>query len=207
MSYLTDKFKGVYRLKVPIDKNTNDFPRKPNGQYEDIDMYISCQHGNMICHDTGSTLLAYIPSLQRGHNIINTIQEENLGNVYDIEETDSEVLFKFKYVNSDKIIPLLKPKTSGAGISPFSSKNLPKTAYKIPDEDFIKYKNIMSKIPQNEILRITHTSNDYLKSLVTKKNTWENIKADMRLKGLKLKEYLHFIGKWDEYIKYLEENL
>lgn len=67
MSYLTDKFKGVYRLKVPIDKNTNDFPRKPNGQYEDIDMYISCQHGNMICHDTGSTLLAYIPSLQRGH--------------------------------------------------------------------------------------------------------------------------------------------
>lgn len=31
MSYLTDKFKGIYRLKVPIDKNTNDFPRKPNG--------------------------------------------------------------------------------------------------------------------------------------------------------------------------------
>lgn len=93
MSYLTDKFKGIYRLKVPIDKNTNDFPRKPNGQYEDIDMYISCQHGNMIFHDTGSTLLAYIPSLQRGHNIINAIQEENLGNVYDIEESDSEVLF------------------------------------------------------------------------------------------------------------------
>ena len=63
MSYLTDKFKGIYRLKVPIDKNTNDFPRKPNGQYEDIDMYISCQHGNMIFHDIGSTLLAYIPSL------------------------------------------------------------------------------------------------------------------------------------------------
>lgn len=85
--------------------------------------------------------------------------------IFDIEETDSEVLFKFKYVNSDKIIPLLKPKTSGAGISPFSSKNLPKTDYKIPDEDFIKYKNIVSKIPQNEILRITHTSNEYLKSL------------------------------------------
>ena len=127
--------------------------------------------------------------------------------IFDIEETDYEVLFKFKHVNSDKIIPLLKPKTSGAGISPFSSKNLPKTVYKIPDEDFIKYKNIVSKIPQNEILRITHTSNDYLKSLITKKNTWENIKADMRLKGLKVKEYLHSIGKWDEYIKYLEENL
>lgn len=127
--------------------------------------------------------------------------------IFDIEETDSEVLFKFKYVNSDKIIPLLKPKTSGAGISPFSSKNLPKTDYKIPDEDFIKYKNIVSKIPQNEILRITHTSNEYLKSLVTKKQTWEDIKTDIKLKGLKAKEYLHSIGKWDEYIKYLEENL
>lgn len=147
---------------------------------------------------------AYIPSLQRGHNIVKMI-DPNI--IFGIEETDSEVLFKFKYTNSDKIIPLLKPKTSGAGISPFSSKNLPKTDYKIPDEDFIKYKNIVSKIPQNEILRITHTSNEYLKSLVTKKQTWEDIKADMKLKGLKTKEYLHSIGKWDEYIKYLEENL
>lgn len=35
----------------------------------------------------------------------------------------------------------------------------------------------------------------------------ENIKADMKLHGLKGKEYIHFIGKWDEYLKYLEKNL
>ena len=50
MSYLIDKFKGIYRLKVPIDRSTNDFPRKPNGQYEDIDVYIDCQYGNQIFH-------------------------------------------------------------------------------------------------------------------------------------------------------------
>lgn len=204
MSYLIDKFKGTYRIKVPIDQRKQDFNRKLNGTYESIDCYIDCQFGNKVFHYGRDILQAYIPSLQRGHNIVKMI-DPNI--IFDTEETDSEVLFKFKYVNSDKIIPLLKPKTSGVGISPFSSKNLPKTAYKIPDEDFIKYKNIVSKIPQNEILHITHTSNDYLKSLVAKKNTWENIKADMRLKGLKLKEYLHSIGKWDEYIKYLEENL
>ena len=33
------------------------------------------------------------------------------------------------------------------------------------------------------------------------------IKADMALKGLKGKEYIHSIGKWNDYIKYLEENL
>ena len=208
MSYLTDKFKGIYRLKVPIDKNKNDFPRKPNGQYEDIDMYISCQHGNMIFHDTGSALLAYIPSLQRGHNIINAIKEENLGNVYDIEESDSEVLFKFKYADSGKIIPLLKPRTSGANISPFSSRNLPQNKdYRIQDEDLFKYKNIIEKIPSERILTVSHTTNNFIKSLANRRKPLDSIKADMKLKGLRGKEYIHSIGLWDKYIKYLEKNL
>lgn len=115
-------------------------------------------------------------------------------------------MFNTKY--DDKVIPLLKPKTSGASISPFSSKNLPHNKdYKIPDEDFIKYKNIVAEIPKERILDITHKSNDYLKSLATKKNPLENIKADMKLKGLKCKEYIHSIGKWDEYINYLTKEL
>lgn len=125
-----------------------------------------------------------------------------------MEETDSEVLFKFKYADSDKIIPLMKPKTSGASISPFSSKNLPKNKdYRIPDEDFILYRKIIEKIPQNELLGITHTTEKFIKSLASKRNPIENIKADMKLKGLKGKEYIHSIGKWNEYIKYLEKNL
>ena len=194
-------------MKVPIDNSTNDFPRKPNGQYEDIDMYIDCQHGNMIFHDIGSVLLAYIPSLQRGHNIIKTIQKENFGEIYDIEESDSEVLFKFKYSDSSKIIPLLKPKTSGANISPFSVKNLPKSSYTIPDEDLVLYKNTVAKIPPERILTITHSTNNFIKSLATKKNPMENIKADMRKKCLKGKEYIHSIGKWQEYIQYLRDNI
>ena len=39
------------------------------------------------------------------------------------------------------------------------------------------------------------------------KNTLENIKADMKLKGLKGKEYIHSIGKWNEYIDYLKKNM
>lgn len=167
-----------------------------------------CQHGNMIFHDTGSTLLAYIPSLQRGHNIINTIQEENLGNVYDIEESDSEVLFKFKYADSGKIIPLLKPRTSGSNISPFSSRNLPQNKdYKISDEDLIKYKNIVEKIPSERILTVSHATNNFIKSLANRRKPLDSIKADMKLKGLRGKEYIHCIGLWDRYIKYLEKNL
>ena len=208
-SYLTDKFKGKYRLKVPINKATNDFSRKLNGTYEDIDMFIECQYGNKVFHFGGSILQAYVPSIGRGHNVIKAIKEQFHGDIiFDIEETDSEVLFKFYYKDSDKIIPLLKPKTNGANISPFSSKNLPRNKdYKIPDEEFSIYKEVVAKIPPERILTLTHSTNHYLKSLATKKNTWDNIRADMKLKGLKGKEYIHSMGKWDEYIKYLQKEL
>ena len=208
-SYLTDKFKGKYRLKVPINKATNDFSRKLNGTYEDIDMFIECQYGNKVFHFGGSILQAYVPSIGRGHNVIKAIKEQFHGDIiFDIEETDSEVLFKFYYKDSDKIIPLLKPKTNGANISPFSSKNLPRNKdYKIPDEEFSIYKEMVAKIPSERILTLTHSTNHYLKSLATKKNTWDNIRADMKLKGLKGKEYIHSMGKWDEYIKYLQKEL
>ena len=143
----------------------------------------------------------------RGHNIVKTIQQSDPSLIFDIEETDSEILFKFKYVNSDKIIPLLKPRTSGSQISPFSSKNLPKSNFKIPDDKLTQYKQIVSKIPPEKLLTLSRMTYSYLQTLVTKKNTWENIKSDMRLKCVKGKEYIYMIGKWEEYLKYLESEI
>lgn len=207
-SYLIDKFKGIYRLKVPYDFKTKDYNRKLNGTLEDIDVYIDCVNNVKIFYYGSSILQAYIPSLIRGHNVIKAINEMDSSMIFDIEETDSEILFKFKYADSNKIIPLLKPKTSGANISPFSSKNLPKNKdFKIPDGELSLYKEIVVKIPQERILTITHSTNSFIKSLATKKNPIENIKADMKLKGLKGKEYIYLIGKWNDYIKFLKENL
>ena len=208
-NYLITHYKGTYRIKAPYDKRNNQFPRKLDDTYEDIDCYISCMHGNMIFYVGRNTLQAYIPSLGRGHNIIKYIND-NVGQdvIYDIEETDSEVLFKFNTKHDSQIIPLLKPRTNGASISPFSSKNLPKNKdYKIQDEEFVVYKNIVSKIPKERILDITHMTNNYLKSLATKKIKWEDIKADMIAKGLKGKEYIHSIGKWNDYIDYLRKEI
>lgn len=161
-----------------------------------------------IFHYGNKILEAYIPSLIRGHNIIKAIQSE-LGNdvIHHIEETDSEVLFRFNSKDMERLAIYLKPKTNGADRSPYSTKNLPKTKYIIPDEDFIRYKNIVAKIPKESILSLTHSTNSYLKSLATKKNPLENIKADMTLKGLGIKEYIHSIGKWNEYIDYITKNL
>lgn len=166
-------------------------------------MYINCCHGNKVFHYGGNVLQAYIPSIGRGNNILKLI-DKNL--VFDIEKTDAEVLFKFKYSNSDKIIPLLKPKTGGANISPFSSKNLPLNKdYKIPDNEIDKYKSIVAKIPPERILSISHSTDNFIQTLVTKNASLDDIKADMKLKCLKGKEYIHSIGKWNEYIQYLSK--
>lgn len=128
--------------------------------------------------------------------------------IWNVVETDSELLFRFNAKDIERLELYLKPKTSGANISPYSSRNLPQNkSYKIPDEDLIPYKEIVQKIGQNRIIELTHMTNNYLKYLATKKNTYDDIKADMALKGLKGKEYIHSIGKWEEYVEYLERNL
>ena len=208
MNYLIKKYKGVYRLRAPIDQRKNDFPREIDNKYAENDCYIDCMHGNKITYYGKSILQAYIPSIIRGHNILKAINEIDSSIIFDIEETDEEVLFKFKYVDSDKIIPLLKPRTSGANISPFSTRNLPKNkGYKIPDEDLNLYKEIVAKIPPERILVLTHITNSYIKTLVNRRNTMDKIRADMKLKGLSGKNYIHSIGKWKDYIKYMEKNL
>ena len=202
-------YKGVYRLKTPIDLNTKNFPREYTGQFADNDIYIDCQHNIQISSWGRGILEAYVPSLIRGHNIVKAIKSE-FGEdiIFDIKDTDSEVIFKFKANYMIDLEKYLKPKTSGANISPFSTRNLAKNkTYKIPDEELNQYKQIIAKIPKEHILSLTHTTNNYLKTLVNKKITWEDIKANMVLKGLKGKEYIHSLGKWNDYVKYLKDNL
>lgn len=84
---------------------------------------------------------------------------------------------------------------------------MPKSDYKIPDEEVVRYKNLVADLPRERSLAIAHMTNNYLKSLCEKKGSYEKMKADMKLKMLKGKEYVHAIGKWDDYLKYLEAEL
>lgn len=139
-----------------------------------------------------------------------TLFREELGKsdfIFNIVETDSEVLFRFHSKHLKELEHILCPKTNGADRSPFSNKNLEKTKYTIPDEELEVYKVLTSKLPQNQLILLAKYTTSFLQSLATKKNTWENIKADMVLKGLKGKEYIHSIGKWNDYIKFLENEL
>lgn len=209
INYLIKKYKGIYRLKAPYDEITNQFPRRLDGTLEDVDVYIDC-HNNIKIYYYGQRILqAYIPSIRRGHNILNMISSDGKSDlIFDTRETDQEVLFNFKAKDFDSIAVYLEPKTSGANISPFSTKNLPKNKdFKIPDEFLIVYKEIVQNIPKNGILALSHITKNFIESLATKKNPIENIKADMIKKGLKGKEYIYSINKWNEYLEYLRANL
>ena len=249
-SYLISHYKGKYRILCDICKDTNDFPKKLDGTYEDIDCYITCEKGIKIFHYGRGILNCYIPSIKQGRNILRFFYRDNINEsntstsvneytiekdgkeinmrketisiidenlfreelnnnkfIFDIYETDEEVLFKFKAANMELLEKYLNPKTSGANISPFSVKNRPKSSYNIPDEDLVIYKKIVENLGQDNMFLLGRYVKNFLQSLITKKNTYEDIKADMALKGLKGKEYIHSIGKWNEYIKYLEEQL
>lgn len=237
MSYLIEKFKGQYRLSCPIDKSTNDFPRKLNGTYEDADIYIDCLQGNRIYYYGKGFLEAYIPSIGRGRNIIRQIYAK-LINPYNVNiettdrkifysiidkelyeseiskselitnivETDSEISFYFPFKHSESIIPFLKPKTVGANRSPFSAKNLPKEKYDIPESEMREYRDITNPLVlNNQSLMLSKMTQNYI-NIMSKNKTYKSIdmKALMKKKMLKGKEFIHSEGYWDNYLKFLK---
>jgi len=133
--------------------------------------------------------------------------EEN-GLIFNIEETDSELLFKFKANNIKQLEKYMNPVVNkGKKPSrPFSKSNLPHSKkYIIPLEDLALYKEITALIPKCELSFYSKINNDFIAKLSTKKHTIDDIKSDMKLQGLLGKFYFHSIGKWNEYCDFTKK--
>lgn len=129
--------------------------------------------------------------------------------IFNIEETDSEVLFKFKDKNMKEIASVLKPQTSGANISPFSSKNLPKKKRVLTDAQISEYKEITDVVLTEDKLKISHINNKFLNEILCKKLhiSTQNAKAEMKKELLKPLDYFSYKGMWNDYIKYLKKEI
>lgn len=218
MNYLM-KYKGRYRLLCELDQNTNDFPRDYDGSIDDTDVYISCQHGNKIFvyghidNKRPVWLLAYVPSLIRGHKIIKTLKEKDI-EIIDIRENDEEVEFKFKATDIKIVAELMKARTSGASISPFSNKNLPRSEVEIPTDKIALYKEITSVIPKCDLLLISRLTNDFLDNVLSKslrnsgKKTYDYKSEMKKLKmSRQVKEYIYIKNMFNEYLDYLKKEI
>lgn len=217
--YLITNYKGRYRVLCELDESTNDFPRDSSGNIDDgVGLYIPCKYdGKIYAYGRNGKymqLCAYIPSLKRGHNIIK--QMNKLGIEYhDEDETDEEVTFLFPSTEIDKVSELLSAKTLGANISPFSTKNLPKTKVEIPSEQMQEYKKITSRLDKSDMLVIKNVNNSFLNEVLAKKLREKgkrkpfDFKSDMKKLGLSrdIKGYIWTRGLFDEYLAFLEEKI
>lgn len=210
--YLVNHYKSIYRIMPVIDKSTNDFARDYTGKIDKDNVYIACYYDIKIWHYGGSKLIAYIPSLQRGHNIIKSLKKAGV-NVFDCDDSDEEVIFKFDASDIETVTSFIKPKTSGAGISPFSSKNLPKANVDIPKDKLAKYKSLISKLDNPLAIRGFNTS--FLDNVLAKKLRPKgkrkpfDYKSDQKAMKLShdVKGYIYAKGMFDDYLDYLEKEI
>lgn len=216
-NYLAQHYKGKYRVKAHYDQSTNDFVRDEDGNLEESfgDFYLSGRSGIEIKHGVGSELACYCPKLKLGTNVLRSYYESvigkvggksvdkivdelhNAGFVNDADIMDWEVYFTFDAKHLDTIAPIIKLKTSGASISPFSNRNLPKAPYTIPKKDMDKYKKARGELKG---LQIARSQDEFIES-----HCGANAKAQMKLEMLKANNWLHKHGYWDEYCKWLKE--
>lgn len=138
------------------------------------------------------------------------MQKQNI--IFDILKFDSEIEFKFKYKDLDIIAELLhaqlSPKDRDGNyhyISPFSSKNIPKLKVKIPEDKLGEYRKLTSNLGDNRMLIMRDIAKDFLKTLTNRQYKLDSLKADMQKTGLKNKEYIYYIGKFDEYLNFIKK--
>lgn len=219
MAHYLMKYKGTYRVLPELDMVYHDLPRDIHGniEHDDVELYISCQYGNTIKewgHDTNGRMLlqAYIPSIGRGRNIKRAMDAQGIPYTH-YNETDEEVEFRFKAKDIVPIAELMKAKTSGANISPFSIKNLPKADVEIPSAEIERYKDIVSVVQKDDLLIIHKFTISFLTTVLAKKYKTMDKKfdyvVDMRkmMMGRMAKEYIYTKGMWEEYLVYMNNKI
>lgn len=209
--YLVRNYKSVYRILPVINNATNDFCRDCNGKIDEDNVYITCYCNSRIWHYGRSKLIAYIPSVKRGHSVVKALKKNGV-NVFDCDESDEEVVFKFNASDMDQVASLMKPKTGGAKTSPFSTKNLPKAQVDIPENELARYKSLVSKLGTSGMSVIRTANKNFLNDVLAKKLRPKHAKkpfdyaSDMKAMCLSrdTKSYIYKRGLWEDYLKFLD---
>jgi hydroxymethylpyrimidine pyrophosphatase-like HAD family hydrolase len=185
-----------------------DFPRNSYGQIQTDDFYIPCQNGAMIYHYGGNNLAVWLPSIKKGNKLIKLCEENNIP-ISHVMEGDNELSFRFKAEDIKFIADYLKAKVSGKNIRPFSKKNLPKSDYKIPIENLQDYTKIINQIDKGDFLIVSQITDEFMTEIMAKNYRHIDIKSDIKKKCMsrQIKEYIHSMGEWDNYLEFLNSRV
>ena len=107
------KYRNKYRVVCEFDRNTLQPANKE-------DLYIYCSNQGQVYRYDENTLVYY------RNGVLSSKLLEKLDDLKINYEnmTQSEVLIHFDEKDLDKLVDVFNIRTSGAGISPFSQKNL-----------------------------------------------------------------------------------
>lgn len=222
-NYLFQHYKGKYRVLANYDLDTNDFPRDENGNIDQDfnDFYMPGKKGVEIRHAGRDNLGCWAFGTGLGNNLLKAIYKKEFGKeppvksttvekyllekniITDVIHYDGEILFIFKAEHLDDWATIFKLKHSGSNISPLSPKNLPKSSYKINEADEDKYKKLFPKDMEPMVkAKIARNTISAIKNKFTKKQ-----EAEMKRLCMKPRQYIHYIGKWEELLKEVEKEI
>lgn len=221
--YLYQHYKGKYRVLADYDLDTNDFPRDDNGNIDPDfnDFYMPGKKGVQIRHAGRDKLGCWAFGTGMGNNLLKAIYKKEFnkeppaksstvekhlldeGIIIDVTHYDGELLFIFKAEHIDDWADIFKLKHSGANISPLSPKNLPKSAYLIPEEDEVKYKKLWpDNMEAMAKAKIARNAMGNIKDKFTKKQL-----AEMKRLCMKPRQYVHYLGMWDKFLEAVEKEI
>lgn len=199
------RYKGIYRVLAHYDVESNDFPRDTTGDIDASfdDLYIPCYGKGEIYHYGENVLCFHVDALQRGRNIVEKLNKIDSNIIMDLDELDFELEFKFKAKHIDVVASIVKPKVNGADVSPFSIRNLPKAKYVIPELQLLEYKKVIAGFTMSQIKDIYLSFDKVINNKMSKLNQFFDLSKDKKIRMLRGKEYIHAIGLWDEFIKFI----
>ena len=202
MSIYLRRYVGTYEVRADYDEDTNDFPRLFDGTLDPSfdDYYIKCANGIKIRHGVGSTLSCYIPSVKRGMNILKEIGDVAI----ETEILDGEVYFTFPASEIGKVAKACRACTKGRNIQPLSPKTLPKRKAILPDSELKRYKKTCEKFGGEKIQlarMVLEANKEFGEKLPN------NYKQEMKTERLDFRNYLWYIGRWEEYMAFLSNKV
>lgn len=211
------KYVGKYRVKAHLtleDDFIYDVYDKLDDSYDEL--YIPC-YGCEIRHtyeyDKNGVKFYIYSGREKGKKIVNALKEEYGDSLWlevdDLSSWDFMVYFYEK--DLEKIFTVVKPHCSGAKISPYSPKNLPrKVKNDIDEKQNARYKKLLERLDMNQ-MEIAHfirsCVTDFNDVILKKKGKDYDILKERKALRLKPKEFIIYIGMYNEFLDLLEERV
>ena len=206
-----ENYVGKYRVLPELDLDTNDVPRDERGCIDSTydDLYIPCKRGYIKNTAEAPYLCWFSDTISVGKNVKKEFEERKIP-IYKYDEFSSEVLIWFEDKYMSKVASIVKPKTNGKNIKPFSKRNLKQSKetvfYNIPKSDLDQYTDILKGLSKSEKMTFVRNSNKTFNRIVeTIKGKSYNVKEEQIESRLSYKEFIHSINLWKEYIEYLKD--